>query len=68
MGSVATGQSGKIETELPSCGCKIEDAILRKRRSQRIRIPVIETESVAMDGVRNLISIGGLLSWIRAHA
>jgi hypothetical protein len=54
-------QDRKIELKFAPGGPEIEYAIFHESRSQRIRIPVVESESVTMQSVRNLISVASLL-------
>ena len=58
---LAAGQLGEVDSDLPAGGPEIENAVFRKRRRKRICITMVETESVAMHGIRNLIPVAGLL-------
>jgi hypothetical protein len=53
----ASFQPRKIETELFSRRPKIENAIFRQRRRERIRVAVIESKCEAMQRVRNFVAI-----------
>ena len=56
-----TGQFGETDPELRARGLEIEKAIFCERRGQRFGITVIEAESIAMQGVRNFITVAGQL-------
>ena len=58
----------EVELQLPACGREIENAIFGQGRCERIGIAVVEAEGVAMQSVRNLISIKGELGQVAAHA
>lgn len=67
--SLTAVQLREVDPELPARGPEIENAIFRKDRRQRIGIAVVETKSVSMQRVSNLVAVGGLLRQIRAaHA
>ena len=58
---LAAGQLWEVDPDLPAGRPEIENAVFRKRRRKRICISMVETESVAMHGIRNLIPVAGIL-------
>src|SRR5436190_1014402 len=65
--SVTTGQNRELDPDFRTSGPEIENSLFRKGRGQRIRIPVVEAKGVAMQCVRDLISVGGELGQVGVH-
>jgi hypothetical protein len=57
----SAGEPGEVDPKLGARGPEIEEAVFRESRRQRIGITLVEAEGVPMQGVRNLISVAGLL-------
>src|SRR5437764_3350235 len=64
---LTAGELGEIEPQFSAGGSEIEKAIFRQGRCERISITVVQTKGVAMQGVGNLITVGGQLRQIGAH-
>ena len=64
---LAAVQSWKIESEFLAGRSKIQNAIFGQRRGQRIGIAVIEAERIAMQCVRNFVTVGGKLREVGLH-